>query len=246
MATRAQTKKKEDAKPKKEGYFARNRRLQLEAQTKIAQDSNKKKVKSRSTASPSTAADRKGSNAYKPKPTTSSTTTPKTTTPKTTTPKTTTPKAPAAKITGATYGIKSGDTLSAIAKRAGTTVAAIMSANPSIKDKNKIQAGKSLKMPSKDNGKSATQADVDHVKKKTAEAKKKQAARDKARATDKAGVEAKKEAARNIRGGGSTSDSAYKTPKTTTMKKKDPKTGITREYQPRPGGKGFRNFNLKK
>ena len=50
--------------------------------------------------------------------------------------------------TGGSYKIKSGDTMSAIAKRRGTTVAEIMKANPSIKDKNKIFAGKSLKMPS--------------------------------------------------------------------------------------------------
>jgi len=52
------------------------------------------------------------------------------------------------KIAGSSYKIKSGDTLSAIAKRRGTTVAQIMKANPSIKDKNKIFAGKSLKLPS--------------------------------------------------------------------------------------------------
>jgi LysM repeat protein len=50
--------------------------------------------------------------------------------------------------TSGSYKIKSGDTMSAIAKRRGTTVAEIMKANPSIKDKNKIFAGKSLKMPS--------------------------------------------------------------------------------------------------
>ena len=48
---------------------------------------------------------------------------------------------------GSPYKIKSGDTLSGIAKQRGTTVAKIMAANPSIKDKNKIIAGKSLKMP---------------------------------------------------------------------------------------------------
>ena len=49
--------------------------------------------------------------------------------------------------TGGSYKIKSGDTMSAIAKKRGTTVAEIMKANPSIKDKNKIFAGKSLKIP---------------------------------------------------------------------------------------------------
>ena len=48
---------------------------------------------------------------------------------------------------GSPYKIKSGDTLSAIAKKRGTTVAKIMAANPSIKDKNKIFAGRTLKMP---------------------------------------------------------------------------------------------------
>lgn len=43
--------------------------------------------------------------------------------------------------------IKSGDTLSAIAKREGTTVNEIMKANPQIKDKNKIQAGASITVP---------------------------------------------------------------------------------------------------
>ena len=46
---------------------------------------------------------------------------------------------------GSPYKIKSGDTLSGIAKQRGTTVAKI---TPSIKDKKiKIIAGKSLKMP---------------------------------------------------------------------------------------------------
>ena len=43
--------------------------------------------------------------------------------------------------------IKSADTLSAIAKREGTTVNEIMKANPQIKDKNKIQAGASISIP---------------------------------------------------------------------------------------------------
>jgi len=47
------------------------------------------------------------------------------------------------------YKIKSGDTLSGIAKRRGTTVAKIMSMNPGIKDKNKIRAGAGLKLPMK-------------------------------------------------------------------------------------------------
>lgn len=45
------------------------------------------------------------------------------------------------------YTIKSGDTLSAIAKANGTTVSALLKANPSITDANKIYAGSSLKIP---------------------------------------------------------------------------------------------------
>lgn len=47
------------------------------------------------------------------------------------------------------YTIKKGDTLTAIAKRKGTTVEAIMRANPKIKNKNLIYAGDTLKIPSK-------------------------------------------------------------------------------------------------
>tara|TARA_R100000805_G_C3588763_1_gene91061 strand:+ start:107 stop:820 length:714 start_codon:yes stop_codon:yes gene_type:complete len=43
------------------------------------------------------------------------------------------------------YTIKKGDTLGSIAKARGTTVAAILKANPGIKDKNKIRAGAGLK-----------------------------------------------------------------------------------------------------
>jgi len=71
----------------------------------------------------------------------------------------------------ATYKIKSGDTLSKIAKRLGTTVSAIMAANKdSIKDKNKIRAGATLKLPAgmglmeKDGGK----ARLEKSKKKSA------------------------------------------------------------------------------
>jgi len=51
------------------------------------------------------------------------------------------------KITGTSYKIKSGDTLSAIAKNKGTTVATLKKLN-NIKDVNKIFAGRSLKLPS--------------------------------------------------------------------------------------------------
>ena len=46
-----------------------------------------------------------------------------------------------------TYTIKSGDTLSKIAKAYGTTVEKIMSANPYITNKNRIYAGKTLQIP---------------------------------------------------------------------------------------------------
>jgi len=45
---------------------------------------------------------------------------------------------------GGTRRIKKGDTLSAIAKRNNTTVAALMKLNPKIKDKDKIRAGDTI------------------------------------------------------------------------------------------------------
>ena len=45
--------------------------------------------------------------------------------------------------------IKSGDTLSAIAKKNGTTIAKILAANPTIKNANSIKAGQSITMPKK-------------------------------------------------------------------------------------------------
>ena len=44
------------------------------------------------------------------------------------------------------YSIKSGDTLSQIAKRQGTTLKALLEANPSIKDPNRIRIGQKIKM----------------------------------------------------------------------------------------------------
>jgi len=44
------------------------------------------------------------------------------------------------------YSIKSGDTLSQVAKRQGTTLKALLAANPSIKDPNKIRIGQKIKM----------------------------------------------------------------------------------------------------
>ena len=47
---------------------------------------------------------------------------------------------------GGTRRIKKGDTLSAIARRNNTTVAALMKLNPKIKDKDKIRAGQFIKV----------------------------------------------------------------------------------------------------
>ena len=47
------------------------------------------------------------------------------------------------------YVVKSGDTLYAIAKRFGTTVAAIMALNPAIKDAAVIHVGQKIKIPKK-------------------------------------------------------------------------------------------------
>src|SRR5574343_784355 len=56
------------------------------------------------------------------------------------------PAAPAATPVSS-YTIKSGDTLSAIAKAQGTTIAELMKLNPSITNPNLIYAGKSLNLP---------------------------------------------------------------------------------------------------
>ena len=47
---------------------------------------------------------------------------------------------------GGSYSIKSGDTLSQIAKKAGTTLKALLAANPNIKDANKIRVGQKIKL----------------------------------------------------------------------------------------------------
>lgn len=47
------------------------------------------------------------------------------------------------------YLIQTGDTLSAIAQRYGTTVDAIMAANPQITNRDKIIAGKTITVPTK-------------------------------------------------------------------------------------------------
>jgi len=46
------------------------------------------------------------------------------------------------------YSIKSGDTLSQIAKKQGTTLKALLAANPNIKDANKIRVGQKIKLGS--------------------------------------------------------------------------------------------------
>ena len=68
-------------------------------------------------------------------------------------------KAPA-KSTKSTK-IKKGDTLSALAKQHGTTVAELMKANPKIKDANKIYAGDDLTIPSKAKPAKAPKAEKD-------------------------------------------------------------------------------------
>ena len=47
------------------------------------------------------------------------------------------------------YKVKSGDTLSQIAKNMGTTLKALMAANPQIKNANKIKPGQTIKTPTK-------------------------------------------------------------------------------------------------
>jgi murein DD-endopeptidase MepM/ murein hydrolase activator NlpD len=51
-----------------------------------------------------------------------------------------------------TYTVKSGDTLGAIAERHGTTVAAILKANPSITNPNAISVGQTIRLPGKGGG----------------------------------------------------------------------------------------------
>lgn len=60
---------------------------------------------------------------------------------------TTTAPAPQQQQQYETYLIKSGDTLSKIARKYGTTIEKIMAANPYITNKNKIYAGKTLQIP---------------------------------------------------------------------------------------------------
>jgi len=71
------------------------------------------------------------------------------------------PKSPVkdvAPLGGSSYKIKSGDTLSAIARRNNTTVAALMKLNPKIKDKDKIRAGQFIKVGSPEKAKAKTKS----------------------------------------------------------------------------------------
>jgi LysM repeat protein len=56
------------------------------------------------------------------------------------------PKTSKAKASGRTVTIRRGDTLQKIAKRNGTTVAALQRANPGAKNTN-LKAGRKLKLP---------------------------------------------------------------------------------------------------
>ena len=49
---------------------------------------------------------------------------------------------------GGSYSVKSGDTLSQIAKKQGTTLKSLLAANPGIKDPNKIRVGQKIKLGS--------------------------------------------------------------------------------------------------
>ena len=63
-----------------------------------------------------------------------------------------------APLGGSSYKIKSGDTLSAIARRNNTTVAALMKLNPKITDKDKIRAGQFIKVGSPEKAKEKTKS----------------------------------------------------------------------------------------
>ena len=60
--------------------------------------------------------------------------------------------APPSGGSGAEYTVKSGDSLSAIAARNGTTVDKILQANPQIKNPNAISVGQEIKLPGKGGG----------------------------------------------------------------------------------------------
>jgi len=66
-----------------------------------------------------------------------------------------------APLGGSSYEIKKGDTLSAIARRKNTTVAALMRMNPKITDKDKIRAGQFIKVGSPEKAKAKTKSAKD-------------------------------------------------------------------------------------
>lgn len=59
------------------------------------------------------------------------------------------------KAKGGSLKIKSGDTLSQIAKKKGVTLKSLLAANPSIKNANQIRVGQSIKIPGAEAGKAA-------------------------------------------------------------------------------------------
>jgi len=59
------------------------------------------------------------------------------------------------KASGGSMKIKSGDTLSQIAKSKGISLKSLLAANPSIKNANKIRVGQSIKIPGAEAGKAA-------------------------------------------------------------------------------------------
>jgi len=59
------------------------------------------------------------------------------------------------KASGGSMKIKSGDTLSQIAKKKGISLKALLAANPNIKNANKIRVGQSIKIPGAEAGKAA-------------------------------------------------------------------------------------------
>jgi len=71
------------------------------------------------------------------------------------------------------YKVKSGDTLSQIAKNMGTTLKALMAANPQIKNANKIKPGQSIKTPTKTTTKTTPGTTIISVFGKNVEVKKK-------------------------------------------------------------------------
>jgi LysM repeat protein len=71
-------------------------------------------------------------------------------------------------VTSSSYTIKNGDNLSTIAANNGTTVAALMAANPSITNPNLIQAGASLKIPTGSLGSAVSTGNISAGTDKTA------------------------------------------------------------------------------